>query len=365
MINYLLASAFGDALNKIFISIRNTTVDEFKLKYVAAGFAAVFVVFRLIQIVNDIEGDNEAGGLGHVKLWDMIRPIVFYFLVLYTPTIMNMVDSATNVVTESIDKRTDKLMKGKVFSSTTLKEAIDKINKPVTKKTSRIVYVDDEGRQYSRQEYLNSHGQVKAVSETVDVEVKEEPPKELNWWETFTWRVGRFWKKVLAFCTWASVSVITIIYDLIADIMMGLAQIQLTIIVIFAPFVFALSILKPWEKNYQKVIANYVYFQLWRPIIGIISFITTSGISTLKQKGNTAVSSLEGSDLAKVFSSDAASELVSSIASIVLIIIGIGCLIQVPHMANSALNMGSNHDAHAGDAAKSAAKSIPGLNKVM
>lgn len=335
MINYYLVSAVGKAILQEFTSIRATTVAHYKFTTLASALAAVFVIFKLIQIVNDIQGDNEAGGFGHVKLWDMIRPIVFYMLVLVTPNVIKAVDYSVNTVTTAIDSRS---------KTKTDLESVKSIADTWVKFWDKTNEIANRESQYKWYEFVG---------------------RQKDAWTKFCDFVVAFFTACVETGFELVVGIINLIFNLVSDIYIGICQINLTIIQIFAPFVFALSILDPWKKNYQKVIANYVYYSLWPPILNIILYLINNGIGIVQAvaKNNDFSNSIVG--LISKTGLIQADDLALNVVKIIILLVGIASLFSVPAMANAALNMGSNHDIDSAKAAGKAAGTVPGLNKIL
>lgn len=314
-------NVLNQGLDKIFIALRTEIVHSFNLVPLASSFAALFVIFKLVKIVSDIEGDNEAGGLGHVKLWDMIRPLVFYMFVLMTPSIVSTIDSLVSNVTTAMYNATPSMS----IATNEVNDIIQQIKDAYADFTSN--YAD-----------LNP---LKKIAFFLD--------SGASAILTFLWRI------LLAGIVW----LIQLVYDLVALIFSGIAQIYLCVVIIGAPFVFAFSILEPWKNNYQKLIANMVYFQMWGIIIRFIGAcvglmriaalkviktdLTAHGLGTL---GNLTTEAI-----------------LTSLITCCFLLVGLFACFQTPAIANAIFNLGSNHDAHDSDSAKKIAQFIPGIGK--
>ena len=212
-------SAITDTLLKAFDGAREALSGHYKFAALASGLAAIFIVFRLIKIVNDIEGDDSAGGFGHVPLWEMLRPLVFYFLTLLSASLIGYIDGATRSVTDQI-----------------------------ISKEHEITFVDYQDTYGLK---IQDEPELQAIQETIEnsgwsIE-KVAGFAKLGWF---------FFKRAFMTPAWAGrwlMAGITrlgfFIYDLICAFMILMGNVAITLIMVFGPFMFAFSILEPWKKR--------------------------------------------------------------------------------------------------------------------
>lgn len=312
-------SAFQRGMLNMFDGLRDSVVPHYsKITLIASAFAAVFVIINLIKIVSQIEGDDQAGGFGHVKLWDIIRPIIFYMLVCISPKIVSVTDT---LVKSAVDGVIYTLPADHPFSGMSEKKYEDAVNDWRASQEEERLRI--KGERWDKQivDWL-SYGftSIKSYFATVMQFIKD--------------KLG----EVVIF-------IVQLVFLSIGTFYLVIASIHLMLIMIFAPFMFALSILEPWKRNYQKLIANMVYYELWYPIVGLINTIYAISWKHIMSWGvNTNYMGASAWDYAQMVGGNISATIVQIFVQSLVTIVCCLLLTQVPAIAKAVIDMGASVD---------------------
>lgn len=295
-----------EAFFKAMAAVRLENFDAMSVVPIASGLAALFIIFRLIKLVNDIEGDNEAGGFGHIKLMDIIRPLIFFTLTINSGFIIKGVDGAMESICTSIGTMTR---------------------------------VENDGLV----EYLNNW------ADEYEKEAKKANPSEddtnQKWyqkiWKNTLSLLTDAWKTIVNFFKVGFVKFIADIalsvYQVFMVIMVTLSQVNLFILGVMMPFAFALSILDKFKDNYLKVIGYYIEFMMWRPIMMLIMWFMVNCQSVIAPSIEAYIKGMTSNSVV----ADLTSTFIHVFFGVLMIILCITSLSQVPNLANKALSLGS------------------------
>ena len=345
----LASNVFEEILSKATTAIGQSVSNHLSLTATAMGFAACFVIFRLIQTVNDIEADDNAGGLGHVKLWDIIRPLVFFMLVSASPSVIGLIDSATSTVTAGIN-----VSAGAIADSNTPFDRY--IQSKWDSFTSSAEKFGDSFKE-SGSSAGSLFGPIGGAVSTARNVVSEE-----NFNNVFT-MIDSLWAIICNGWPIAIAWIVKQIMLLARAVYLILSKIMISLIKLFAPFMLALSILEPWKNNYQKLIANLLYFELWAPILSILTVICNSLLSVISSSYTIVSSRSSTGEFVRTISGDPT--YTEMFAYIIVTLACLAIILQTPAIANTVINMGSTHDAHDNQAASKMLGRIPGVGKIV
>ena len=312
--NYLLLTQdITMMMIKAFQAVKTSMIGRINLTAIASAFAAVFVIIKLIGIINKIESDDQGAGFGHVPLFDILRPLLFYFLTVASPTIMIAVDGITTGLSENIQK------------------AIP----------AKILDMETLSVQLADNDIINTGAEVANVMHSDEKWYKKILTAGTSFVDNLTELIGSFFFTGLQLIVKLIYTVVYIIYQFMLCIMVGIAQMKLIVFGVLAPFAFAVSILEPWKGSYQKLIGFYVECSLWAPIGLIIMYAITTG-------GNVIIEAMNNFDFGFMGSSAAfknfAKVSASMIGKLLLMALAIRCIAQIPDIANKALSLGSPAD---------------------
>lgn len=346
----LAANVFEEALTKATAAIGKSVLNNLSLTATAIGFAACFVIFRLIQTINDIEADDNAGGLGHVKLWDIVRPLIFFMLVSASPSVVDFIDRATTTVTAGINTNASKISNGgsglDYYISTKWSSFTSNAEEIGTR------YKDNKGERSGTalgRFFSNTAGAAETVAD---------PQTYDNIYNMFT----SFWSIITRGWPLAIAWIVKQIMMLARTLFLILSKINIVLIKLFAPFMLALSILEPWKNNYQKLIANLLYFELWAPILSILTVICNGMLSLISSSYVVTTTYINGHLVKTVYGEPTYLEM---FAYIIVVMACLAIILQTPAISNAVINMGSTHDAHDTNAASKMLGRVPGLGKVV
>lgn len=314
----------------MFDGLRIAVYDILDFVPLASAFAAVFVIMKLIRLVNDIESDDSNGGFGHVKLWDIIRPLVFYMLVLSTPKVITFIDSSIKYATDEISNRMTISSPDMTFDYN-LKEYIGRVNDTKEKNLKEVEQ--------------NKIGLDKVMGK---VQVGFQYYQDV---------FAAFIKFIVDALSGLVVYLMQFLLMCVGAIMLAMASIHLMLITFFAPFMFALSIFEPWKQNYLKLISNFVYYELWYPIISLINFIYGATYTRISE-----LTGLESFGTVFAPFGQLGASFAGIIVNVLIIAICIVLMFSVPAISNKVISMSSSPDDN--NNVKTLTKAVPGIGKL-
>ena len=312
----LLISGFDffDSIYKLLTEIRLSSIEKLNIIPIATGLAALFLIFRFIGLVRDIEEDNEGSGFGHIKLWDAIlRPILFFALTINCGIIVKGVDGAMGGIANSISSMTGKSENDFV---TALSEASDKYDAEAQKILDNYKKDLDQDQGFPGKLFKNVY-------------------QILLQWHFQIQSIATKW--IIQGLTY----VFQIIYQLVMLVMVGISQINLIILGAMMPFSFALSILDKYKDNFSKVVGYYVEYLMWRPIILIIIWLSNVVYQSISPTLDKVINQITGGSTGSSVLGAAATPAIKIMAIVLILVLCVSCLSQVPSLANKVLSLGS------------------------
>lgn len=316
--NYFLLSisgySFFDSIYKLVTQIRLSSIEKLNIIPIATGLAALFLIFRFIGLVRDIEEDNEGSGFGHIKLWDAIlRPLLFFALTINCGTIVKGVDGAMGGITDSISSITGE-SENDFYKA--LCDASDEYDKEAQKILDKYKEDLDAGQGFLGKLFKNVY-------------------QILLQWHFQLQSIITKW------IIQGLVGAFQIIYQLIMLIMVGTSQINLIVLGVMMPFSFALSILNSYKDNFKKVIGYYVEYLMWRPIILIIIWLSNVVYQSISPTLDSTIKEITGGGAGASVLGAAITPALKIIAITLILVLCFSCLSQVPSLANKVLSLGS------------------------
>lgn len=282
----------------------------------AFALACFFFGFRLIKMYYDIVSDEQHGGFGGIRVWDILRPILILLLISgYSWVVIKPVDSLASAtsgligggMTATISSTTKDIGAG-------FREAFDEKKLEGEKKKEE-----------------NKEGFFKALANWTGLDTVLdqflEPFKNI-----------RYWLKAIPKGTTNALgtivdSLLIWFFKLMANVIQIIADILLTILVMIGPLMMAFSIFDRWKGYIWTFIGQYIQLSLWKPIVAVICWCTTNANGVLCE---TIVGGTDGN-----FFQYIGNVLAAIATTCVTIVAGIEMLKQVPSIANSLVSLAS------------------------
>ena len=338
---------FSEYFEMAMIALRKEIPGMLNLTALASTFGALFVIIRLIHLVKEIEGDDVVGGQGHVDLAEFFRPVILFCFIQIAVPLTTALDALVTPTTDAIYNRA-----AKVSMWQRTKNDFTKIGQEID--TNAALGFDAANKTLKEaQQTKNSKKFFQGAGDLVQSFLY----KILAWWQNIA---SSFWKALGNIALW----VCSIVYDITGSMFLVIANINLCIVEIFLPFVLAFSILKPWENAWLKVVANWIFFCLWRPLIRVVQMIIGAMMSVIDSIGAKDIVT-QSNVVTSIANAFGANGFASSILTIIAFLMGIFAIMQVPSLANTALSLGSTGDTNGSDPIRRTLKMIPGVGNFM
>lgn len=405
----------GGWAGRYFTAIRQQSIEHAGvISSLAMTLACIFITFLFIKMYYDIASDEQQGGFGGIRIWDVLRPLVILLIIASFSTWVGWLDTICNTVSASLIANMNasaKAVDADVMSK--LEELEDEINKSHKEqmKDARKQAESQVGKNYDQnlasirnkiQSYdtegkykgsydsftVNDKGEVQynttipgggfTGSQTItttlttdqllgslnmDTHTKQllegaiKQQSELKTIENDTMLMQqevKKWGKWLRKGGSVLGSIVTWLYNVIFVIMMAFSDIILCLLIIFGPITCALSILPPWRQNFTKWIGTYIEISMWKPIASAITWVTLQARSAIGTMGLKAVN--YGVNLT---SEAGKGTILGAIGVEALIMVaGIFAIFQIPGIANTLLSLGSMSPELGGAASTPAGKAM-------
>ena len=287
----------------------------------AFALACFFFGIRLIKMYYDVASDEQHGGFGGVRVWDILRPILILLMISgYSWLVVKPVDSLASYASGlvgagksmSFSAGAEKL--SSAFSDAKKeKDRIKNGNDPSqTDVTSTPALSEDSGKGGWLERVLDKYfGGVKKVK---------------IWWSAFIASTTRGLGNIVnALLIWW--------FNIMSNVIRIFSDIMLNMLVLIGPLMMAFSIFDRWKGYTWTFIGQYVQLSMWKPLVGVICWCTTNATDVVCDGLG---DSLVGTGSTWQF----LGVLLGAIGSTVVITIaGIQMLKQVPGIANTLVSL--------------------------
>lgn len=99
----LLQITGGGWAAQYFTAVRQSSIAHAGvISSIATTLACVFISFKFIKMYYDLVSDEQSGGFGGVRMWDILRPLVILILVMTFGTWLSWLDTVCNSVSASL-----------------------------------------------------------------------------------------------------------------------------------------------------------------------------------------------------------------------------------------------------------------------
>lgn len=363
----------------------------------ALSLACVFIAFKFIKMYYDFVSDEQNGGFGGVKTWDLLRPIVILILIYNFGTILSYFDGVCNSISSSLvsnmnatiedDKLADRLAQLEEEKELSKKEMKEQAREHAEKQAGdtkeaiqqNIVALTIEIQNDStysaeskklKEQKTPSYNQKQdslrlATAERLGIQDEYMKNRDAivtyNKTEELAFDIMKSKQKIEKWLKKggnAFSSIVTWLFNFFFVIMMSFADIMLCLLAVFGPLSLCLSLLDPWKQTFITWIGRYIETSLWKPIGSAICWIVAKAKTEMGTYADSALS-----EQLKTMSGDEAIGSLSGIITCLALIsfAGILALLQVPNIANSILSLSpadSTIGSTAADATRSAATPI-------
>lgn len=404
MLNSILAGATGGAwASQYFAAVRQSAIAHAGVvSSIAVSLACIFIAFKLIRMYYDLVSDEQAGGFGGVRMWDILRPITLLLIVMTFGTWLSWLDSFCNsvasslvtnmtIATNDIDEKTKAKLDELEEELSKSKKEIAEDAKKYANNTSGIN--SDKELEKIRRETIGGEGDFTAKAAALDPRVKGASGSLSDDGKTVTYqswkdgaisfaiddllgpskddtyiknRLGKMAdykgaknreeeykaqkREIRKWARWlnsgASIigTLVNWFFNIFFVVMMAFADVMLCLLAMFGPLAAALSILDPWKQAFTSWLGHYIEVSLWKPVGSAVCWI----VATVK----TAVGNLGLDQAMNLQSADAKASIMGAVGAEVLILFaGIMAITQIPSITNTILSLGSMSDGYANSAA--------------
>lgn len=409
---FLLDATGGQWAVKYFDAIRQQALTQSgAVTSLAMSLACTFTVFRFIKMYYDFVSDEQNGGFGGVRMWDILRPIViiagiasFSWFSSTFDSICSKVSSALvsnmNAVANNSEKdliaKLDELNNLEKVDHLTLRDqarriAIQQAGTTEDSLSKAAATIADYHKQYDTKERSNIFQTLlrnMAVTDnnihgggSLERQIRDE--KEQVFTENLAAAGGDMYKKYVEFMDlkkditeksqaayerllqrqkWMKfieggkkgffASLVGFLFDTFFVIMMAYCEIMLCILLVFGPLVLSLSIFDKWKGAFTSWIGKYIETSLWKPVACGIAWVTMKAKVAIADNQINALTN----GIIDLSTPVQEGSILGAIGVQVLIVMaGLIAITKVPSITNSILNLGSEASGGLGSAAGGAA----------
>ena len=287
----------------------------------AMALACFFVGIRFVRMYYDVVSDEQHGGFGGIRTWDILRPVLIILLISGFQTFfIGPLDSLSQTIAGGMSS--DRTL-GDVWAEYKAE------NKRADEEKEKAMRKAAAERTYN----MDPIGVQKGVDGLTD--------KISLWVDKKIDHLNRFWTYGGEAAGVALDNIVVWLFNIIFVIMMGFSDILLCVMAVLGPIVLAFSIFDHWRNNVWTYIGQYITLTMWKPVGAAIVWATVTARQGISSWLAGSVGGITG--LAK------AGTILAGIGIITLVVIaGIKCLRSIPSIASSVLSLASPPDAGAG-----------------
>lgn len=301
----------ASTIEQVFSSIRHQAIGGSQM-FVKLAFTlgCLFCVIRLVKLTYNIVSDEQHGGFGGVRLWDILMPVVFLCLIQGAPLAVRTIDYTTSVVVSSIS------------NSVSIPEADAAFKQQM----------DNVKNEYQQRQEEEKKAYEDAVNEDADA-------GRVSKWIKIVWNKIQSWVKRVfhnvsywtggTMIPWLAVK----IYDFMTFCFQIVANIFLCLLALLFPITLCLNILDIWKGNLNAFIVKYVQVSFWKVILVCVQWVVANA--------RLGVSTIAGSNLSFLPSSEIAGRSEALIwTSALICIAGVMCIKYIPQWAATIIGGG-------------------------
>ena len=382
----------------------------------AFAIGCIIMALKMVRIAYDLMSDEQSGGLGNIRLSQIVGPLIILFAIQASGTILSVFDGVVSDVTGGISRSYSSASVSMMFTKAveiTRKEVADVVGEDAVSAYEQAE-LDRQQRSQDIQEMMTSSATTSAGlgvllsqwiksnkeknrlakeaaerrqgqnagNEAVDEAADESGGilANVKGIRTSLDKLVRLEKNAddISDGSWrfsfkdgtAIASVAVVVYNVLFYIIECFAEITLCLLTMFFPWTLVISLIGPWGKAYMEWAGRYIVVSFWKVIAVGINYITQMSMATvLKYEATEALRNL-GVSSGTAGGSIAAGVTVSAIIAIA----GVFALLHVNDLATAILptggggGMGSMAAAgggFAGSAAATPGKAATGIQGVV
>lgn len=241
-------------MEQVFNTIRRQSIGGAQ-SFVKIAFVlgCIFVTIRLVKLVYDIISDEQHGGLGGVRLWDVLKPVVFLALIQGSVLFVTALDYTTTAVVSSVSNSVVIANADATFKEQ-MKRITDEYDETVEKETDQTLEDESEG------------GMMARLWTKITNAMKE------LWMEIKKGFLGATTTVSGLWIPWLAVK----FYDFLTMCFQVVANIFLCLLALLFPITVCLNILDIWRQNLSGFIVKYVQVSFWKVILTAMQWIVAN-----------------------------------------------------------------------------------------
>lgn len=253
---------------------------------VAIILAGLLLIISMLRIAYNLMSDEQNGGFGGLRMWEVLRPIVICVIIMNFSTFLEVFDGTVSYVAKNVYylHKNDELH---AEGDELMQESLERINQKEYEIEKSLRILEDITPDSQRDSIVSKFeayrtGAGSKVNGHTKASAYKLADKLAEAYQTSTDKAEGHKKGFSGIFIWACHT----IYHLLFLLIQGMAEIILCVMAVLGPFVFALSIPQSWKDLPLKWIGSYIEVSLWKVVACIIDFVVThiqSGIFISKK----------------------------------------------------------------------------------
>lgn len=392
---YLLASssklAPGNWAGTYFDAIRAECIGKSGvIASMAMSIACILIVFNFIKLYYDFVSDEQNGGFGGAKAWDILRPFVILLLIGTFSTWLGLFDGVCSSVSSALISNMNAVAE---LTDNKIQEEIDRIDEELDRKhmsrkekahaqalnatglseeqlsASQDIVKDAEKQWRKTKEYRQNQKTKKSYMSLPDAGEAARKLAELNEqdkaqmkafvgddvWETYeaakadvdtftaqeTLASERL-KSLGKLSKWIGSGgsllgkIITWLFNIFLVLMMVFSDVTLCVMSVFGPLTLALSIIPTWNSAFSSWMGKYIEVSMWKPVASAIAWVVLQARAAIFSAHGRLI---EGVDMASL--TQKASITAAIGVEALVLAAGIFALLRTPAITNEILSLTS------------------------
>lgn len=320
----------GSILEQIFYTMRHNAISSSQaFVKIAFAVACVFVLIRLVKLAYNIISDEQHGGFGGVKLWDILKPIVFLILIQGAPLVVSAIDYTTGIVVNSVSNS-----HAIADADAKFDEQMKDVQKKYEEQVAAECAVDDDEEGGFFSPFINW--------------IKQ---KLIDLWESVNnFFVGSSFAIGGRFIPWLCVK----LFNILGFCFLIVSNVFLCVLAMLFPFTICLELLDIWKGNFGRFAAMYVQVSFWKVILVVVQWIIADVRVGATTVGLQMISGMVDSD-----SMLGAAEAAIWVQALICIA-GVMCIKKIPQWATAVIGGGIQEATGGGGEVAGSINGVPG-----
>lgn len=324
----------------------------------AMALAGLFVGIKLIRLSYDTMSDEQGGGLGGVKLSQILVPVVMIALIAGYKYFIGALDYTVSIVVEKIADTSQ--ISDKVNSNMEqIEDCLNDADNTILADAYNVL-----------EDYKNNYNRAAATKGSSDLDAtmskdfgsrllgggdyekyrysEDDNGERVDNWGAIKKILKQYGRALAKSDKETSgrhgliTSLVSLIFNSVFLIVIAMANLYLCVFVLLGPFTIALSLFEKWQGAFVSFIGKYIEISFWMVIAVIINWLTTAAAAVCTD----SVMSEYASMLAGVFEfgaqgAEAYYKFSQCMTTVTLIrIAGLIALFSVPDITSAVLSLG-------------------------